>query len=201
MRPLPTDKDLSLINVAPMEALMIDLKVALFAGIIIGFPVIAWQAYLFLAPGLYKKEKAVVWPVVISSTFFFLLGTGFCYEIVLPLSFDFLSSYSNGIAEQTWTQANFVAFVMRLILAFGFMFQLPVVCYFLARLGLLTSDFLKSQFRIAIVFIFITAALLTPPDIISQCLLALPLLILYGISILVVRRVEKKAAAAEVIDA
>ncbi len=192
MIPLPKGKSLTLINVAPMESLMIDLKVALFAGITLAFPFIVWQTYRFLAPGLYRNERRLIWPVVLSATFFFAGGVSFCFWIVLPLSFDFLSSYSNGIADQTWTQANFVGFVIRLILAFGSMFQLPVVCYFLARLGLLTQGFLIGQFRIAIVVIFILAAILTPPDIISQCLLALPLLLLYGLSILVVGAVEKK---------
>ncbi len=191
--PLPAAKDLTLINVAPMEAIMMDLKVALFTGVLVAFPMLVLQTYRFLAPALYKQEKKLLWPLILSSTFFLLGGASFCFFVVLPMSFKFLQAYSADVAQQTWTQSNYIGFVLRLIMSFSILFQLPVVCYFLAKLGLITHTFLIQQFRIAIVVIFLIAALLTPPEVISQMLLAFPLLLLYGLSILVVKFTNKGA--------
>ena len=180
--PLP-EGDLKIINVAPMEALIIDFKISLLFGVFIASPVIFWNAYRFMAPALFEREKKAIFPMVTMSTIFFFAGAAFAFYTVLPLSFSFFQSYSEGVATQTWTQNNYSNFLIRMVMAFSVMFQLPVVSYVLAKFKLITAKFLWQQFRFAIVIIFIIAAVLTPPDVISQSLLALPLLILYVFSI------------------
>ena len=162
-----------------------DFKVAILAGIFIASPVIFYQAYKFIAPALFKEERKMVWPIVSMSVFFFIGGASFAFFIVLPASFQFLHSYSEGITQQQWTQSNYFGFTMRMILAFAIMFQLPVMTWVLAKLKLITASFLISQARIAIVLIFVLAAVLTPPEVVSQLMLALPLILLYGFSILI----------------
>lgn len=183
--PLPTDAPLSLQNIAPTEGIYMDFKVAILSGIMLGSPFIFWQAYKFFAPALFSKERKLVWPLVTMSVVFFLGGGCFAFLVVLPASFQFLQAYSTGISEQQWTQSNYLGFVMRMILAFAVMFQMPVVTFLLSKLKLITAHFLISQARIAIVMIFVLAAVLTPPEIISQMMLALPLIVLYGLSIVI----------------
>jgi sec-independent protein translocase protein TatC len=188
--PMPAQQELSLINIAPTEALLIDFKVALLAGIFLASPLLFWFFYNFLSPALFKKERMLFLPIVLFSVLFFLAGAGFSFGVVLPLSFEFLNKYAQGVASQNWTQSNYLNFTMRMILAFAIMFQLPVITFLLAKLKLITATFLIQQARIAILVIFIVAALLTPPEIISQMLLAIPLLLLYGLSIGVAKLVN-----------
>ena len=190
LSPLPDKATGSLQNIAPTEVLVMDFKVAILVGIFAASPFIFWQIWKFIAPALFNKERTMVWPIVFMSVFFFIGGAAFAFFIVLPASFQFLHSYSAGITQQQWTQSNYLGFTMRMILAFAIMFQLPVVTWVLATLKLITSQFLISQARIAIVIIFILAAILTPPEVISQLMLALPLILLYGFSILIARWVN-----------
>lgn len=183
--PLPQSASQSLQNIAPTEVLVMDFKVSILAGILIASPVVFWQAYRFFAPALFAKERKMVFPVVSMSVFFFVGGAAFAFFIVLPASFQFLHSYSEGITQQQWTQSNYLGFIMRMILAFAMMFQLPVITYLLAKLKLVNAHFLMSQAKIAVVVIFVLAAILTPPEVISQLMLAVPLVFLYGFSILI----------------
>jgi sec-independent protein translocase protein TatC len=184
--PLPKGGSVQIINVSPTESLLIDFKVALIAGIIIASPWIFLQIYSFIAPGLLKKEKSLILPLVFFSVLFLVIGATFSFYIVIPTGLFFLESYGSGTAQQQWTQVNYGNFIVQLILAFGIMFQLPVVSWFFARLNLISAKFLWSQFRFAVLIIFIISAMLTPPEVISMVLLALPLILLYLFSIGVV---------------
>ncbi|HWP57555.1 MAG TPA: twin-arginine translocase subunit TatC [Candidatus Acidoferrales bacterium] len=178
-------KDLSLIGTAVPEAFVTKLKVAFLASLVAALPVILWQAWQFVAPGLYEHERRPARYFVFFGTFFFLLGAAFCYEIVFPASFNFfLSRYQAIQVRPAIRIGEYLAFSSKLLIAFGVCFEMPVVAYFLARVGLIDHRSLLRHFRYAIIGIFILAAILTPPDVLSQTLLALPLTLLYGVSIL-----------------
>lgn len=193
--PLPAEATKSLQNIAPTEVLVMDFKVSILVGILAASPVIFWQLWKFFAPALFAKERSLVFPIVTMSVLFFVGGASFAFFVVLPASFQFLHSYSEGITQQQWTQSNYLGFIMRMILAFAIMFQLPVVTYLLSKLKLITANFLISQARVAIVVIFVLAAILTPPEVISQLMLALPLVLLYGVSILIAMYVNPESKA------
>jgi sec-independent protein translocase protein TatC len=173
-----------LIFTAPAEAIILSMKIALVGGIVVAVPFIFYQVWAFIAPGLYGKEKKVVLPIVISSSFSFFLGIGFAY-VVIPLMIKVLATFGAGILEPYFKASEYISFLIKMSLAFGLIFELPVVCYVLTKMGILTPKFLINKVRHAIVIIFIVAAVLTPPDVLSQLFLAAPLLIIYGISILV----------------
>jgi len=173
-----------LIFTQPVEAVMLSLKITAFGGVIMAAPVVFYQLWRFIAPGLYKKEKAVVLPVVFASSVCFLLGMGFCYT-VMPFLVNFLATYGAGRMEAMFRVQDFMGFLIMLMLAFGMVFELPVISFILTKAGVLTPRFLIDKIRYAIVVIFIVAAVLTPPDVVSQILMAVPLLLLYGISIIV----------------
>jgi sec-independent protein translocase protein TatC len=180
-----------LIFTAPAEAVVISMKIALFGGLVLALPVVFFQMWRFVAPGLHKNERSTILPAVIASTFFFILGAGFCY-IVLPYIIKFLSEFGAGRIQPIFKVDEYFGFILKLILAFGVVFELPVVSFVLTRIGILTPRFLIKNFRYAIVLIFVVSAVLTPPDIISQTALAAPLLVLYAISILVSYLVARK---------
>lgn len=165
----------------------IALKVSFFASIIFSLPVILWQVWLFIAPGLYANEKKLVIPFVVGGTFMFLVGTMFAYYIVTPFGFDFLLSFGTFAFAQYINIEDYVGFFTKILFGFGIAFELPIVTMFLAIMGLVTDQSLKSFFKYAIVIIFIASALLTPPDVMTQLLMAGPLTILYGFSILIAR--------------
>ena len=177
-----------MIGTGPAEAFLLKLKVAFFCGIILAMPILAWQLWLFIAPGLYPRERNLVWPFVLSSSLLFALGAGFSYYAILPLAFGFFQEQyaSISLAPAIRLSEQLSATVMGL-LAFGLVFELPVIAFFLARLSVITADHLTSHWRLAIVLIFIISAILTPPDVLTQFLMAAPLVLLYGISIIVVR--------------
>ena len=179
--PLP-----QLIFTAPSDAVYFIIKIALTFGIILSSPFLFLELWRFAAPGLYKKEKAAILPVVAASTICFLSGIAFCY-FFLPLFLRFLISLAGGMILPMFRVNEYFGFLMRLCLVFGLVFELPVVSYILSKMGIIDYRFLIRYFRHAIVIIFIAAAILTPPDILSQILLALPLILLYGISIFVSR--------------
>lgn len=163
------------------------LKVSLFAGILAALPVIFYQLWMFISPGLYKHEKRLVLPLVATSTFLFLLGAGFCFLVVLPLSLKFLIGFAGEVIINYITIDSYISFAGLLLLAFGFGFQMPIVAFFLGKAGIISSSFLAKGRRYAVIIILIGAAVITPPDVFTQVLLAGPLYLLYEISIIVVK--------------
>lgn len=175
---------LTLIGTAVPEAFFTKIKVALIAAVFLSLPVILWQGRQFIAPGLYEHEKHYARNFVLFGTLFSLLGAWFCYEVIFRLGYSFFLKHYQAIDVRPAIRiGEYLSFSSKLLLAFGVAFQLPVVAYFLTRIGLIDHRFLIRQFRYAILLIFLLAAILTPPDIVSQVLLVLPLTILYGISI------------------
>ena len=176
-----------MVAVEIQETFFTALKVAFFAGFIASLPVIFWQLWLFLAPGLYEHEKKLVIPFVFFGTLMFLIGASFAYYIVVPLGFDFLIAFGSTVVTVLPSIGKYVDFFTKLLFGFGIAFELPVVTFFLAKIGLVDDRMLKDFFRYAIVIIFIVAAILTPPDVLSQLLMAAPLILLYGISIYIAK--------------
>lgn len=177
----------SMIAVEIQETFFTAMKVAFFGGFIISLPVIFWQLWLFLAPGLYDHEKKLVVPFVFFATLMFLLGAAFAYYIVVPIGFDFLIAFGNSVVSVLPSIGKYVGFFTKLMIGFGIAFELPVITFFLAKIGIVNDQMLKDFFRYAVVLIFIISAILTPPDVISQVLMAAPLLILYGVSIYIAK--------------
>ena len=199
---VPDLKDVHLIYTAPQEFFFTQLSVALFAAIFFAFPMIATQIYMFVAPGLYKRERKAFLPYLVATPFFFLLGAALVYYIVVPMALRFFLGMQetdpNGVSITMQTRVSeYLTFVMTLILAFGVCFQLPVVLTLLARIGLVGSPFLKKGRKYAIVVFLIISALLAPPDPFSQVGLTVPLYLLYEFSIQAVIWVEKQKAKKE----
>jgi sec-independent protein translocase protein TatC len=172
--------DAKLIYTAPAEAAMLSVKVALVGGLVVASPFLFWEAWRFVSPGLYKKEKAVVLPAALASAICFLLGVSFCYY-TLPMVLSFLTGFAVGQIDPYFKIDEYLSFITSICLAFGAAFELPVAAFVLAKMGVIDRRFLIRHARYAVVAIFIAAAVLTPPDVLSQVLLALPLLALYGL--------------------
>ncbi len=187
-----------LIFTALHETFITYVKVAFFAAIFLGSPVLLIQIYKFIAPGLYKNEKKALLPYLISTPILFLFGALLVYYLVMPLAIKFFLSFetigsTSHLPIQLEAKVNeYLSLIMRLIFAFGISFQLPILLNLLARIGVVNSDYLKTRRRYVIVIIFALAAILTPPDPITQVGLAIPLLLLYELSIFTVRFTEKK---------
>jgi sec-independent protein translocase protein TatC len=198
------DAPIELIYTAPQEFFFTQVKLALFGAIFIAFPVIASQLYMFVAPGLYRAERKAFLPFLIATPVLFLLGAALVYFVAMPLAMTFfLSMQQTGDVEIMLTAkvSEYLSLIMMLIMGFGICFQLPVLLTLLARAGLLTSDQLKQYRRHAILGVFLAAAILTPPDPVSQIALALPTLLLYELSIFAVKMAEKKRATADAASA
>ncbi len=173
-----------LIGTGIAEAFFAKLKVSFIAGIFLASPVVLYQVWQFVAPGLYKNERRFLFPFILCGSLFFVLGATFCYAAVLPLAYTFLVEQFRDISiEPALRISEYITFTARLLLAFGITFEMPVLTFFFARTGLLSHKTLLRFGRYAVVVIFILAAVLTPPDVVSQLLLAGPLLLLYGVSI------------------
>ena len=187
-----------LIYTALHETFITYLKVAFFAAIFLGSPVLLIQIYKFIAPGLYKNEKRALLPYLVSTPILFLLGGLLVYYLVMPLAIKFFLSFetmgtASSLPIQLEAKVNeYLSLIMRLIFAFGISFQLPILLNLLARIGVVNSNYLKNTRRYVVVIIFTVAAILTPPDPITQVGLAIPLLLLYELSIITVRFTEKK---------
>lgn len=185
---LPEGSDIIFTKV--QEPFFTAIKVAFFAGLILSLPIIFWQFWLFVAPGLYDHEKKLVIPFVFFATAMFLSGAAFCYYVVVPFGYNFLINFGSQLFTALPSIGEYVGFFTKLLIAFGIAFELPVVTFFLAKIGLVTDKTLIGFFRYAIIFIFIFSALLTPPDVITQFLMAGPLILLYGFSILIAKSVN-----------
>ena len=192
------DNSRRLIFTALHETFIAYLKVAFFAAIFFGSPVLLIQIYKFIAPGLYKNEKKALLPYLIFTPILFLFGGLLVYYLIMPLAIKFFLSFESigtntSLPIQLEAKVNeYLSLIMRLIFAFGISFQLPILLNLLARIGVVNSDYLKKRRRYVIVIIFALAAILTPPDPITQVGLAIPLLLLYELSIITVRFTEKK---------
>jgi sec-independent protein translocase protein TatC len=186
-------KGVDLIGTGPAEAFIVKLKVAFVAGIIISSPYSFLKLWHFISPGLYDKEKRLAIPFVLASTFFFLLGVSFCYFLILPFAFNFFQTEFSSIGiKPTIKIGEYLSFTVKLLFVFGLAFEMPVLSFLLSKLGLLSSKWLISKARYAVIVVFILAAILTPPDVVTQVLLALPLMLLYGLCILIAFWGEKK---------
>ncbi|UCF63920.1 MAG: twin-arginine translocase subunit TatC [bacterium] len=170
---------------------IVTLEIAFFGGILVSLPFIIYQAWMFIAPGLYKSERRYVPRVIISATFLFLAGVVFAYFLIFPFALEFFL----GLAPET-VQTNiaidfYISFIIRLLAIFGIVFQLPIMSYFLSKMGILTPTFMRKYRRHSIVVMFIVGALFTPPDPFTQTMLAIPLILLYEISIFISQWVHK----------
>jgi len=192
---LPPDQPM--IFTALTEAFFTYFKVALLSGFVLASPVVFYQLWKFIAPGLYEHEKRFVVPFVISATVFFLIGGLFAYFIVFPFGFKFFLGFSTGYLKLLPKMNEYFSLTLKLLFAFGLIFEMPVITFFLAKMGVVNAQMLSSKRRYAIVIIFIAAAILTPPDVGTQLLMAGPLLLLYEISIWVARIFGRKPIKTE----
>ena len=191
-RPIP-----ELYFMSPTEAFATRIKLSLIAGIIVSVPVLFYHLWQFVVPGLFEREIKLVVPVVLASTLFFFIGAVFCFLFVLPLSIKFLLGFGTEKLKPMIKIGDYVSFVSYLILAFGAVFELPVIAYFLGKLGIITPQTLKRGRRYAIVGMLVLSSVITPPDLFSQLMLTGPLYFLYEVSIVVVRIVQRKKSGEE----
>ena len=174
------------------EAFFTYLKVAFLAGILLAVPVIMYQLWIFIAPGLYEKEKRLLTPIVFLSSLFFLGGALFGYFVVFPFGFKFFMGFSSDYVRPLPSMKEYLGFSAKLLFAFGIVFELPLFITFLARLGIVDTKFLKAKRKYAILLFFVFAAILTPPDVITQVMMAGPLIVLYEVSIVGAKLFGKK---------
>lgn len=179
----------------PLDSFLIPLKLCLFLGVMISLPWILYQVWGFIAPGLYKRERKIISPLVISTTALFYLGVLFAYFVVLPLAFTFLAGVSPEGTEYGPDIADYFSFVFTVFFAFGVAFEVPVATVLMVMIGIIDVESLRAKRRYVIVFAFVFGMLLTPPDIISQTLLAIPMWVLFEIGLFVAARLEQKTEA------
>jgi sec-independent protein translocase protein TatC len=204
---LGDDTNIRLIYTAPQEYFFTQLKIAMFGGLFIAFPLIAIQIYKFVAPGLYRNERDAFRPYLVATPILFLLGAALVFFFVMPVALKFFASFQQSgaegqaIIELLPRVSEYLSLIMTLILAFGICFQLPIILTLLGQIGVVSSEQLRSGRKFAIVGVFVIAAIFTPPDPFSQIGLALPLLGLYELAVWSVRWIEKRRAAARAAEA
>lgn len=178
--------DTKLIFTSVPEGFFVYLKVAFVAALFITSPYIFYQIWLFISPGLYDEEKRYILPLAICSAAFFLGGAAFCYFFVFPFVFVFFMSYSTATIVAMPSLSNYLSFSLKMLIAFGLIFEMPLFAFFLGKMNLINAEKMRSIRKYAVLVVFIVAAILTPPDVFSQILMAIPMLILYELSIWVV---------------
>ena len=176
------------------EAFFTYLKVALLSGFMLAAPVVLYQFWMFVAPGLYQNERRLLIPIVFLSSVFFVGGALFGYFIVFPFGFKFFLGFASETIQALPSMKEYLSFSAKLLLAFGLVFELPLVITFLAKLGIVSVDFLKKNRKYALILFFAGSAILTPPDVVTQIMMALPLMLLYEISIIGAKVFGKKKA-------
>lgn len=184
-----------LIFTALPEAFFVHLQVGVVAAVFLASPYIFYQIWGFIAPGLYDEEKRHMIPLALCSALFFIVGAGFCYFVVFPFAFTFFVGYANESIAAMPSLSEYLGFTLKLLIAFGLIFEMPIFALFLARMGIITAAMMRNVRRYAILVIFVVAAILTPPDVVSQLLMAAPMLVLYECSIWVAAAFGKKPKA------
>ncbi|MEY2904922.1 MAG: hypothetical protein RJA52_938, partial [Bacteroidota bacterium] len=172
------------------ESFITSIKVSFIAGFILSFPYVFWEIWKFISPGLYKKEKRATRGIVLICSILFLIGVLFGYFVIAPFAVNFLAGYQIPGVENSPTLNSFITYMVMFTAPAGLIFELPIVVYFLSKIGLLTPKIMRTYRRHAIIGILILAALITPPDVVTQFLIGIPLFILYEISIFVSAKVE-----------
>lgn len=190
-------RGVEVISTSVSGALMMQLKVCLIAAVIAAMPIIIWQIWRFVSPALYPKEKVVFAGLFFVALLLFMTGVVFCYALVFPLAIDLFWTAAEGVATNLWSVQEYLDFVLTFVLPFGFMFELPVAVCMLARHGIVNYEKMAKARKYVILVIVIVAAVLTPPDVVSQCLLGLPMMLLYEIAVQLTRFIKPadKAAA------
>lgn len=182
----------SLVYLGLTEAFITNMKLAFICGFFVSLPVIFYQVWCFILPGLRESEKLLVFFISVFSLIFFVLGVTFGFVVVLPFSVRFFLGFASEQLQPMLSFSSYISYATGLLLGFGFVFEMPVAVLILAKLGIVSAAFLAQQRMHATIIIFVLAAVLTPPDVISQVLMGLPMLLLYELSILLSRLVEKK---------
>ncbi len=187
----------TLVFTSVAEAFFTYMKVAFIAGLMLASPFVLYQIWAFVAPGLYRHEKKYVIPFVLAGSFFFALGTVFGYAIALPIGFKFLLGFATGFIQPLPSMKEYLSFSIKFLFAIGLVFEFPVVLVLLARIGVVDAKTLARQRKYAILLIFVFAAIVTPPDIITQVIVALPMIGLYELSIFLSRIFGKRPPVAQ----
>jgi sec-independent protein translocase protein TatC len=185
--------NLELVFISPPEALMANFRLAFIAGLILAMPFVLYQFMAFVLPALYKHEKKVIIPVVFMMVLFFFLGAAFAYFIAFPLTIRFLMKFSSDAVSPMFTISKYLTFATTFIFAFGLVFQMPLVFYALGRLRVVNARFLRTYRKHALLLVLVISALLTPPDVLSQLMMAVPLMLLYELGIMLVVLSQGKA--------
>ncbi len=190
--------DITLVFLAPAEAIWMHIKISFICAFVITSPLIFYETWRFVSPGLMENEKKYTLPFVFTTTFLFLTGAFFCFIIVLPFAMNFLLTYKTANLKPMLSVGRYIDFCLKFILSFGAIFELPVVTVFLTKMGIVTPEFLATNRKYAILIAFVVAALLTPtPDAFNQTLMAVPIVVLYEVGIWTSRILDKKKKPSE----
>ncbi|MFC1564144.1 twin-arginine translocase subunit TatC [candidate division KSB1 bacterium] len=184
--------DVELISLAPMQMFIVSIKLSFYAGVIFSIPVIVYQLWQFIAPGLFPKERKLIFPILFFTIICFALGAVFSYSVIIPYGLKFFMGFQTEEIIAKWSIDKYIDFVTMMVMVFGIIFEMPLIALFLGRVGLISSRLMKKYRKFSIVGAVIIGAVLTPPDGFTQIALAIPMVILYEVSILLVKMVEKK---------